>query len=95
MRPYMLSSPQLARFSASTSPEGNAQHQYEYALHDLIPKDKMIRLRPENQYSLTNPHDLGFLRNILFQLKLSSEDTVKEVEGTFDFWEQLSREMVA
>ena len=43
---------------------------------------------------MTNPHDLGMVQNLLFQLKLSSEDSIKEGEGTYDFWEQLSREIV-
>lgn len=55
----------------------------------------MIRKRPDNKYNTTNPHDLGLIQNLLFQLKLSSEDSQKEAEGTFTFWEQLSREIVA
>jgi len=68
---------------------------FEFASHDLVPKEQMIRLRPENGSSYLNPHNLGLLENVLHQLKLSSEDPDADIESTFPFWEQLSREVVA
>ena len=43
----------------------------------------------------TIPQDLSFFKGLMVELKLSSEDTLKEAAGTYPFWEQLSRELVA
>ena len=82
-------------FGPATSSKAQDTHQFEFALHDLVPKDKLIRVRPENSESTFNPHNLGLMQNILYQLKLSNEDAENDIEGDFSFWEQLSREAVA